>query len=337
MAIHGGDIYRNQIRMDFSININPLGVPERARQAMLEALDSCCTYPDIEAQRLKEAVGKMLSVPEDALVFGNGASELFMATVHAMRPKKTVIPVPSFYGYEHAAGAGGGEVAYAEQFWTEDGFDREALPEGTELLFLANPNNPTGELIGREQMAELLCYCQDRGIVVVLDECFIEFCGEACSMLSDYERFPNLILVRAFTKIFSIPGVRLGYLAGSGRELLEKIKRQLPEWNLSCFAQAAGCACAKEQAFVAETVWFVEEERQFLKNGLEALGMEVFDSRANFLLFYSEKPLYEKLLEQGILIRDCKNYRGLSEGFYRIAVKSRKENEALLCAMGEIR
>lgn len=337
MAIHGGDIYRNKIRMDFSVNINPLGVPERARQAMLDAADNCCAYPDIEAQRLKEAAGRMLSIPEDALVFGNGASELFMAIVHALRPQKTVIPVPSFYGYEYAAGAGGGKVVFAEAFWTEDGFDREALPDGTDLLFLANPNNPTGELVGRERMAELLQYCQDRGIVVVLDECFIEFCGEACSMLPDYGRFPNLILVRAFTKIFSIPGVRLGYFVGSSRALREAVKRQLPEWNLSCFAQEAGCACAGEQEFIAETVRFVEEERQFLKKGLEELGMKVCNSRANFLLFYSEKPLYEKLLEQGILIRDCRNYRGLSEGFYRVAVKSRKENEALLCAMGEIK
>ena len=156
-------------------------------------------------------------------------------------------------------------------------------------------------------------------------------------MLQEIERFPNLILVRAFTKIFAIPGVRLGYLVCRNQLLSDKIGRQLPEWNLSCFAQAAGYKCAMQATFVEKTVAYIEKEREFLKSGLMQAGCQVFPGKANFLLIYSKQPLYNKLLEKGILIRDCANFRGLSKGFYRIAVKCNKENEALLRAIGEIK
>ena len=156
-------------------------------------------------------------------------------------------------------------------------------------------------------------------------------------MLQEIERFPNLILVRAFTKIFAIPGVRLGCLVCSNPLLSDKIGRQLPEWNLSGFAQAAGYECAMQAAFVEKTAAFIGKERQFLESGLMQAGCQVFPGKANFLLIYSEQPLYERLLEKGILIRDCENFRGLSKGFYRIAVKSREENEILLRAIGEIK
>lgn len=156
-------------------------------------------------------------------------------------------------------------------------------------------------------------------------------------MLQETDTFPNLILIRAFTKIFSIPGVRLGYLVCSDPLLLEKISMQLPEWNVSGFAQAAGFECTMQTAFVKKTAGYIEKERQFLENGLKQAGYKVFPGRTNFLLIYCEHPLYDRLLDKGILIRDCANFRGLSKGFYRIAVKSRKENEALLRAIGEIK
>lgn len=338
--MHGGDIYRNQVRTDFSVNVNPLGMPEAVASALHEAVEMCGSYPDMETDKLKKAVSNMLFVPEEYLLFGNGASELFMAIVHAIKPHKTLIPVPSFYGYEYAAEAVGGEIVYyplKEQMDYLPGDDLlEALTEDVDLLFLANPNNPTGRLTDKEYLKKLLGICKQKNIMVVLDECFIDFCGLDCSMLSELELYDNLLLVRAFTKIFAIPGVRLGYLLGVDITVLNKVKRQLPEWNLSMFAQAAGSVCAGQLAFVEKTVDYVRTERQFLTNNLRQMGLQVFPSEANFILVYSEKQLYESLLEQGILIRDCENFRGLSKGFYRVAVKSRKDNEILLKAMERI-
>lgn len=333
-AIHGGDIYRNQVTLDFSVNVNPLGIPGEVEAALHDAVKECGKYPDISAEKLSRAVSDMLQIPKEYLLFGNGASELFMAIMHGIRPKKTVIPVPSFYGYEYAAEAASENVWYyimkeEAQFCLQEDF-LEALTEDTELLFLANPNNPTGSLLQKEYLYQLLNHCRDQGIYVVLDECFIEFCGEEYSMLRELERFDNLMIVRAFTKIFAIPGVRLGYLMCSNKTLRERIRRQLPEWNLSVFAQIAGCACAKQRVFIQQTVDYVREERQFLEKNLREMELQIFPGTADFILLYTKYPLYNKLLERGIMIRSCENFKGLSEGFYRIAVKSREENERLI-------
>lgn len=339
-GIHGGDIYNNHVKIDFSVNTNPLGVPERVKMAMHEAVGHSNQYPDIRAAKLRLAVSRMLEAPEEYLLFGNGTSELFLAIIHGIMPKKTVIPVPSFSGYEYAARAGGGEIIFyetkEEEYFAITGELYGFLPDDVDLIFLSNPNNPTGRLTDRELLRKLLGLCRDRGMYVVLDESFNGFCGKEFSMLPEVEEFENLILVRALTKIFSIPGVRLGYLICSNRELRHTIQRQLPEWNLSCFAQAAGCACATQLEFAAIASYIVQNERCFLEKGLKEMEFQVFPSEANFILFYSEKRLYEPLLERGLLIRDCSNFRGLRQGFYRVAVKTRKENKLLLKAIREI-
>ncbi len=338
--IHGGDIYRNQIELDFSVNVNPLGMPKSVELALMQAVKESACYPDILAEELKKSVAFCLGVPEESLLFGNGASELFLAVVHAVSPKKTVIPVPSFYGYEYAARAAGGNICYVP-LREQNGFcvDEELLnflDETVDLLFLANPNNPVGNTIEPELLYRILCHCRARHILVVLDECFAEFCGEEVSALPWREEFPNLLIVRAFTKIYAIPGVRLGYLIGTEKRLLKRIGEQLPEWNLSTFAQRAGCAACQELSYVAETKREVAKERRFLKEGLEALGITVYEGAANFLFLKSELFLYEELRKRHILIRDCSNYRGLKAGYYRVAVKQRKENEKLLGQIGEI-
>ncbi|MDE6388072.1 MAG: aminotransferase class I/II-fold pyridoxal phosphate-dependent enzyme [Lachnospiraceae bacterium] len=344
-SIHGGDIYRNQVDIDFSVNVNPFGTPEAVIRAMYRAVEQCGRYPDIEAEKLKRSVGGQLAIPEEYLLFGNGASELFMAVIHGIKPKKTVIPVPSFYGYEYAARAAESEIFYYEMK-PKDNFCvtseiYDVLPKDTELLFLANPNNPTGALLDKEAIKAFLRHCEERRIYVLLDECFIEFSGEEKSLRSEVEQFNNLIVVRTFTKIFTIPGARLGYLVCKNKPLLRKIAGQIPEWNLSCFAQEAGCACAGQTDFIHRTKEYVRQERVFLEDGLRRQGFRIFPSMANFILLYREegaceRTLYTQMLEQGILIRDCKNFRGLGRGFYRVAVKSREENEKLLQAVAKI-
>lgn len=341
LGIHGGDIYRNRVKMDFSVNCNPLGRPSEVDKALHRAVRLCCKYPDIAAEKLKMAVGSAFGIREECLVFGNGASELFLGIMHVVRPKKTVIVSPSFYGYEYVAKAVESEIIYfplkkeREFLPGEDLLEVLSEVEEGDIFFFANPNNPTGRQSERGYLRELIEKCKEKGIWMVLDECFIEFCERDESMLSEIENYGNLLLVRAFTKIYEIPGVRLGYLVCSNFGFLEKIKRQLPEWNISTFAQEAGIVCAGQSEFVAKTVDFIKEERGFLSDGLKRLGLHVFSSEANFLLVFSEKPLYQWLLKQGILIRDCRNFRGLSEGYYRIAVRTREENRMLLKAIGE--
>lgn len=339
--IHGGDIYRNQVQLDFSVNTNPLGIPTSVKQALQEAIEASARYPDIHAEQLKETMARHLGVKKEGLLLGNGASELFLAICHAIQPKKIVIPVPSFYGYEYVANAVAAEVTYYETkmetaFQIQEDFC-SFLTEDVDLIFLTNPNNPTGKLWNEEMLQRVLDHCRKKKIIVVLDECFLDFTEQGKSMVYTKMSYPNLIIVRAFTKIYAIPGVRLGYLYCEEGELLHAIEQQLPEWNLSTFAQAAGSACVEEKTFVKESKQYVKTEREFLEQRLEKLGLQVLTSDANFLLIQSKIPWYERLLKRGILIRDCSNFRGLKKGYYRIAVKTREENERLLKEMEEIK
>lgn len=341
MQYHGGDIYRNQIRLDFSVNTNPLGMPDLVKEALHQAVEEAENYPDIRAQALSAAVTEQLQVRKEQLVFGNGASELFHAVLHAIKPSKILIPVPSFLGYEEAAKAIDCEVIFYEMK-KEENFcltDRilDVLDEKISLVFLANPNNPVGNLVEPELIFQIAEKCRQCDITLVLDECFMELTGkeQTYSFLKRLDEFPNVVVIRAFTKLYVIPGVRLGYLVCE-QNLAEKIRLQLPEWNLSVFAQRAGVAAIKEQEYIARAVVCIQTQRQFLLEELQAAGCSVFDSDADYLLFYSEMPLYELFLQRGILIRDCSNFRGLQRGYYRIAVKSEEQNRMFAEVLREI-
>lgn len=341
MQYHGGDIYRNQIRLDFSVNTNPLGMPDPVKEALHQAVEEAENYPDIRAQALSAAVAEQLQVRKEQLVFGNGASELFHAVLHAIKPSKILIPAPSFLGYEEAAKAIDCEVIFYEMK-KEDNFcltDRilDVLDENISLVFLANPNNPVGNLVEPELIFQIAEKCRQCDITLVLDECFMELTGkeQTYSFLKRLDEFPNVVVIRAFTKLYAIPGVRLGYLVCE-QNLAEKIRLQLPEWNLSVFAQRAGVAAIKEQEYIVRAVVCIQTQRQFLLEELQAAGCSVFDSDADYLLFYSEMPLYELFLQRGILIRDCSNFRGLQRGYYRIAVKSEEQNRMFAEVLREI-
>ena len=341
MQYHGGDIYRNQIRLDFSVNTNPLGMPDSVREALHQAVEEAEHYPDIHAQELTKAVAERLRISEKRLVFGNGASELFHAVLHAVKPSKILIPVPSFLGYEEAAKAMDCEVIFYEMKKEEKFCLTErildALDESISLVFLANPNNPVGNLVEPELIFKIAEKCRQCDITLVLDECFMELTGKEMthSFFNQLDEFPNVVVVRAFTKLYAIPGVRLGYLICE-QTLAEKIRLQLPEWNLSVFAQRAGVAAIKEQEYVARAVVCIQTQRLFLREELKAAGCNVFDSDADYLLFYSEKKLYELFLQRGILIRVCSNFRGLQRGYYRIAVKSEEQNRIFADVLREI-
>ena len=180
--------------------------------------------------------------------------------------------------------------------------------------------------------------CQKYGVTLILDECFVMFTGaeERYSFLKKYRNYPGVVIVRAFTKLYAMPGVRLGYLVCSDAALTEAIRADLPEWNLSVFAQQAGCVACGQRAYVEHSVAFVCRERAWLTEQLSEIGITVFASNANFLMIKDGRPLAKELLKKGILIRDCSNYRGLSGGYYRIAVRRREENERLLAALAQV-
>ena len=333
-TIHGGDVYRNKVNIDFSVSINPCGVPAKVSVALNEALDSLEKYPDIRCEKLTKAVARMLNVKEENLVFGNGSSELFMAVANTYKPKRVLIAEPSFYGYEYAFEVNAGNVIYY-YLREEDNYRLtkdflNALTDDLDFIILANPNNPTGAMIDDELLVEIIKAAKDKNIKVILDECFIEFTDGNHSLVSKADEYPNLCIIRSFTKIFAIPGVRLGYFVCADSGFNEAVKKHLPEWNISAFAQAAGCACTECEDYVEASKKVLREERDYLLSEFKRLGIKAYDSACNFILIKDTRKLDEELLKEHILLRNCSNFKGLDEGYYRIAVRTHEENKQLI-------
>ena len=335
-ALHGGDIYRNKVNIDFSVSVNPFGAPESVKKAIADSVEFAGNYPDICCEALTNALAERLSLPADNIICGNGASELIMAFALALRPKKAVIPVPSFAGYKRALENTGCSFRYVpmENDFLPGKSLFDELKDGTDMLVLASPNNPTGKYIPREMLTDILDICEEKKIAVLLDECFMELSRdpEKNTVIHDINRWKQLTVLRSFTKTFAVPAVRLGYTAGSNTERNERIRSILPEWNVSAAAQAAGEAALKEENYVVESRKYINSERKYLSDTLKSLGFKVIESDANYILFFTESlvELKEKLLDEGILIRDCSNFEGIEKGWFRIAVKKHKDNIALI-------
>ena len=341
--IHGGYIYEQDIAMDFSVNLNPMPMPDPIRGAMEKSLSHVSHYPDPLQMQVRKTLSTLHGIAHDQVLGGNGASELIFGIVSMLRPKKALLLRPGFYGYEHALMAVDCKI--------EDLYLREeknfvlgdeillCLRDDLDLLILTNPNNPTGKLIDPELLKKILHQCYNRSICVLLDECFYEMSSSEENIAKRYQKllfqYPNLYVIKAFTKLFQIPGIRAGYVLSQAKNLL-CLRDYLPEWNMSVIAQETTVACATylmQTDYLKLTRTLIREQRQFLQKGLGEMGIRVFDSDTSFLLVKSRRNLYRELLNHKILIRDCRNFKGLGEGYYRMAVKGKEENEQLLATL----
>ncbi len=340
---HGGDVYTRPIELDFSANINPLGTPEGVFQAVRESLKDLSHYPDPYCRDLTEAICRHEGVPQHYVLCGNGAAELIFAFCFALKPKKALVPAPTFCEYENGLTAVGCQV---EHFYLKESRDF-ALGEDflaclretdAEVLMLCNPNNPTGLVIAPDLMEKICETCQERGIRLFLDSCFLDLTegGETDPMTGKLETYRNLLILKAFTKSYGMAGLRLGYCLSADQALLTAMSSQTQPWNVSIPAQRAGVAALREKAFLERACKIIHTQRPVLLAALTRLGFRVIPSRTNYILFHSERELAAPLLEKGIQIRSCDNYPGLSQGWYRIAVKGPEENEKLIHAMEEI-
>lgn len=343
--MHGGDIYRNNIHFDFSVNINPLGVPSEVQWVLTEAALHASKYPDILHEQLVKGTAAIYDLIENEVVYGNGASELIMAICHAFKPKKALLLAPSFSGYEHGIEGASPDcnIVYhylqeEDDFAVKEDLIAKVKEEKPNILFLTTPNNPNGLLMDSGLLKDVVAQCEKQNTITVVDECFLTLTGKEkeLSLAYNIRNYKNVIVLRAFTKTYAIPGVRIGY-AICRQSVADAIKMHLPEWNLSIFAQMAGAECLKHQDYVTESVRVINDGRTYLSSGLEDLGFKVFPSDSNYILFKSDiTDLKEKLLEYNILIRDCSDFKGLSKGFYRVAIKQHNENEGLLSAIESI-
>ena len=331
--LHGGEIYDKDVRLDYSVNVNPLGLPEAVKRALTEDLAYAERYPDMACRLLREALADHYGLPSGWFLCGNGASELFQLICAAIRPKSALIEAPTFYGYEHALRTVGAAIR-RHCLKKENGFALteailDEIDDDCGCLFLCQPNNPVGLTIDRALLKAVADRCRKTKTYLVVDECFLEFVP-GCEELTAREWLkdnPYLIVVSAFTKVYAMPGIRLGFLMTSDGDLLERMKACQVEWSVSGAAQAAGVAALTQEAYVEAARKLIPKERQYLTDQLTSLGFTVYPSEANYLLIETDGPdLAEKLLKRGILIRRCANFAGLDERFYRIAVRGHNEN-----------
>ncbi len=334
--VHGGDVYSREIELDFSANLNPLGIPEAVRAAAANADFS--RYPDPRCGALTRAISRYEGVPEANIVCGNGAADIICRVVNTLRPKRALLCPPTFSEYENALAERDCAIAY-HALAEENGFALGAdilkkITPGTDVLFLCTPNNPAGNTIEPPLLERVLERCSETGTAAVIDECFLDFVENGLSAKNFLGA--NVVVIKAFTKICAMAGLRLGYAIFGGEDLASAVRDCGQPWSVSSPAQAAGEAAVRvltETDYLARTRELVARERGFLTEQLSACGIKVYPSRANFLLLRSRVNLAELLVKNKIAIRSCGDYRGLSEEFFRIAVRTREENERLAAAI----
>lgn len=335
--MHGGNVYNKDIRLDFSANINPLGMPDSVKQTFISSVGLCENYPDHNCTELKNEISRHEGCSEDLICVGNGAADLIYRTVYAFRPKKAVIISPCFSEYEKALRETECQISY---YTLDENRDFELqkdfaymIDNETDIVFIASPNNPTGKIISPDLLSVIADKCLKCGCILVADECFLDFVenGTAYSLMNYMNR--NVIILKAFTKIYAMAGIRLGYAVCGDKKTAEKITESGQYWSVSAVAQNCGIAALDEKEYVQKTVELINKERCFLENKLEKLGFKVYHSSANFILFKTDKMIYDMLIENDILIRNCGNYHGLSDKFFRIAVRTHDENIQLINAL----
>ena len=345
LFFHGGNIHRIKRQklnpvIDFSANINPLGLPEKVKEFFREGVDDILHYPDPDAAELTFSIARNWGIDEKNILVGNGSVDLIYLILNTFRPGRVIIPQPTFSEYERAAVSIKSKIDFIE-LREEEGFSLGgSRPEQGDMVFICNPNNPTGNLLltdGQEIK-------RIPGEFLVVDEAFMDFLpeGRDLSLIGKRDRGKRIMVLRSFTKIFSMPGLRGGYLVAH-RDIIEKLKESQPPWAMNGLSQSICKMMLDDGNYLQETHCLIDSEREFLRKCIGNIkGLTVYPSRANFLLIrirlegINSSILVEELLKKGVLIRDCSNFRGLDNQYFRIAVRSRTENMKLVEAFKEI-
>ncbi|MCQ9207680.1 MAG: threonine-phosphate decarboxylase CobD [Omnitrophica bacterium] len=342
---HGGNIYgleknRRKGVIDFSANINPLGLPLRVKRAVCENFNRILHYPDPEAKGITRAISKYWKINEENILVGNGSIELIYLITSCFKPKTTLIPAPTFSEYERAARTVKSKVKIL-RLKESEAFNCNILGIGnSDMFFLCNPNNPTGNLLiktGRliDKFPAKLC---------VIDEAFMDFLPDQKehTLIPRAVKSKKIAVLRTLTKFFALPGLRIGYLVAH-KEIISKLRECQPPWSVNSLAQLAGRMILADRGYIRKTCEFIVNERNFLFKQITKIeGLTLYPSFTNFILIKIENNsltstlLVKKLIQKSLLVRDCVNFKGLGNKFIRIAVRTRKENIRLLKALDSI-
>lgn len=348
---HGGNAKeisrKNKIQyekiIDFSANINPLGMPSSVKKAIIEGIDEVEKYPDITYFELKCSIGEFEKISKDNLILGNGAAEVLFNVVRGINPQNTLILAPTFSEYEEATRAINGNILYYKLKGENDFYIKEDILDyinyDLDLIFICNPNNPTGVITGKELLEKILIKAKKYGVKLVIDESFLDFIEGSFSMIPYVNEYENLIIIKSLTKFFAVPGIRIGYGICSDASLKEVIEKTSPAWNINILAEIATKVGIKDENYINKSIEFIRKEKEYLYNELKEIkDLKVYKPSVNFILLktLNKINLKNELLRNNILIRSCNNYEGLNEDYYRVAVRTHKENALLVSSIRNI-
>lgn len=356
-CVHGGEVldaavksgFKREEILDFSSSVNPLGPSKKALEASKKAFSQISAYPDSNSNELRQAIANHFKgLTKDNVIVGNGSTELMylFADVFMNKGDIAVIAAPTFGEYESAIRKTGETPKFVRL--TKD-FNLEATTfineiSGAKIVFLCNPNNPTSMLIPTETLTEIIEVALKQNILVFLDEDFLEFVENEknLSMINKIQKYPNLFILRSFTKIFGLTGLRIGYGIASPEVISLLLCAKIP-WNVNCLAQAAAVAALKDEEHLQVTRDLIKKEKAQLLCELSKISsFKIHPADANFFFIdiresgLTASELTCELLNEGILIRDCTSFRGVDPYFIRVAVKTHVENERLIKVLKRI-
>lgn len=349
---HGGNIIEAaaaigveaDLLIDFSANINPLGMPDSLKRAIVENLALAERYPDVEYRALHQALAKHHQVPLEWVLAGNGETELIFNLVQQLSPRKALLLTPGFAEYRRALARIGCEVTdfhlSEAQGWQPDESFVQALTPDVDCLFLCTPNNPTGLLLDKKLLLAIAHRCRENHIALIVDEAFLDFLPDEPGLIPHLSHFPQLYILRSLTKFFAIAGLRLGYLVSADSKTVGHIREQREPWTINAFAALAGEVILNDCGYIEASYRWISTEQPRLFNGLNGLrGIKVWPPSANYIFMRCDVDgldLQRRLLEENILIRHCANYPGLDARYYRVAIKSPADNDKLLDALQRV-
>lgn len=344
---HGGDLlsyekhYDGQL-IDFSSNINPMGIPKGLDKILIDNLDNLEVYPDIKYRKLKASISKYLGCEDDNVLVGNGSVDIIDS--FTKMAKRILIMTPAFSEYKDRALVHEKEVVeikYKEDF-TIDILNMESLIEKDDLLILGNPNNPTGLRIEEDTLIEIYKIIQSKGGNLLLDEAFFEFVPQDYDSIEIFKKYnyENIGIIRAATKFFSLPGLRLGYGCTS-LGLKEEIENIQMPWRINCFADFAGRFIFNQEDYIRKSKEYIEIERNYLFEELLKIdGIKPYKTHSNYILIkllkWDEEDVFNFFLKKGIMIRKCSSFESLGNTHIRVAIKDRKNNMKLLKAFDSL-
>lgn len=350
MDLHGGNIYRLKREgkgelLDYSSNINPLGVPEDFKNKVIENFDILEKYPDPDYIELRENIGRYNGINLENIIVGNGATEILFLYMKSLKPKKAFLVAPSFAEYRRALESIDCEIIYhildeEKNFTLNVEEFINSIPQ-CDVVLICNPNNPTGNFISLENIKRINEELKKREIKLFIDEAFIEFIKDWEKLTAANLKDENIFIMRALTKFFAVPGLRLGYGISYDLKLLEKSQKYKEPWSINSFADLAGKIMLWDREYIEKSEKWIEEEKEwFYKETLKINNIKSYQTNSNFILIKlltkTSFEVRDEMIKKGIIIRDASNFVGLNNHFIRLAIKDRENNIKVLKALNEV-